>query len=219
MAEATAPGPLEQGPDLLDAIKAVRKRRSLIKKAKTAAEEVAYLNITAMMDMMTIILVFLLKGVSFSATTPPDTNSIELPKSSTTENAMDAVKVFITKTAVIVEDKKVAEIKDGLVTQEFISPDNGYVVPNLQAALKIELDKQIKLAALAAAAGEVGPDGNKMLDVKFGNLTLFGDNNTLYDTLMQVLYSSGGVVGNHPETGDPVGFSNFRLMVSKLVAE
>src|SRR5581483_9367561 len=56
-----------------------RELRKAIKK-NAAEPEINFLNITAMMDMMTIILVFLLKSLS-SSTTVPQSDDLKLPKS------------------------------------------------------------------------------------------------------------------------------------------
>jgi len=61
---------------------AIYKRELRRAIAKNRIEpEVHFLNITAMMDMMTIILVFLLKSLSNSPASLPQSQDLQLPKS------------------------------------------------------------------------------------------------------------------------------------------
>src|SRR3954453_10386815 len=61
------------------------------------------LNITPMMDMMTIILVFLLKTFSSSTSTITFDQNLQVPKSMTQLKPKEAVSVTITKKIVLVE--------------------------------------------------------------------------------------------------------------------
>src|SRR5437879_9000022 len=65
--------------------------------------EVNFLNITAMLDMMTIILVFLLKGMASSSASIPQSKDMTLPTSIvTTEPAQEGTSVLISKTQILV---------------------------------------------------------------------------------------------------------------------
>jgi len=62
----------------------IAKYKAALRAAKRKAghgEDPMFLNITAMMDMMTIILVFLLKSVSSSSANMPPSNELALPSS------------------------------------------------------------------------------------------------------------------------------------------
>jgi biopolymer transport protein ExbD len=78
---------------------------------KNAAEvEINFLNITAMMDMMTIILVFLLKSMS-SSTSPPQSSDLMMPKSvMTTEAAQEGLAILISKSHIVVDDNPVCPV-------------------------------------------------------------------------------------------------------------
>ena len=63
------------------------------------------LNITAMLDMMTIILVFLLKSMSSSSASIPQSNDMTLPTSIiTSEPAQEGTSIVISKTQILVGD-------------------------------------------------------------------------------------------------------------------
>src|SRR6187551_1967457 len=71
------------------------------------------LNITPMMDMMTIILVFLLKSFTASSSIVPQDANLSLAPSMTRMNMKQAVPVTITKRVILVEGEAVAAINSG----------------------------------------------------------------------------------------------------------
>src|SRR6266480_3272647 len=78
-------------------------RRAIRLNAK--APEVNFLNITAMLDMMTIILVFLLKGMATSSASIPQSKDMTLPTSIiTSEPAQEGTSIVISKTQILVGD-------------------------------------------------------------------------------------------------------------------
>ena len=77
------------------------------RSARTRAET-NFLNITAMMDMMTIILVFLLKSMSASTASVPQSDDLRIPNTSlTTEAAQEGLVVMVSKTHITVDDNVV----------------------------------------------------------------------------------------------------------------
>jgi biopolymer transport protein ExbD len=73
--------------------------------------EVNFLNITAMLDIMTIILVFLLKSLAESSSTVPQSDDLRLPTSVlTTEPAQEGIKVTVSKSQITVGNQVVIEL-------------------------------------------------------------------------------------------------------------
>ncbi|MEN9577531.1 MAG: hypothetical protein RJA70_540 [Pseudomonadota bacterium] len=73
--------------------------------------EVNFLNITAMLDIMTIILVFMLKTLGESSTAIPQSDDLRLPASILdTEPTQEGVRVTISKTQIIVGDNPILEL-------------------------------------------------------------------------------------------------------------
>ena len=73
--------------------------------------DVNYLNITAMLDIMTIILVFLLKTLGESSASVPQSRDLMLPKSIiATQPAQDGVRVTISKSQIMVGNDKVLDL-------------------------------------------------------------------------------------------------------------
>jgi len=149
-----------------------RKRRH----EREAAGEIRELNIVAMMDMMTIILVFLLKSYSSSSVSVTASEDVRPPISTTRATPKDTVAVTITPKGILVGDKRVVEIENSAIPARFL--DGRRVVP-LDQALKREVDKLKYIAARNASA----PFNHE--------LSIIGDRKIPYDLLLTVLYTAG----------------------------
>jgi len=151
--------------------------------------EINFLNITAMLDMMTIILVFLLKGMATSSASIPQSRDMTLPTSIiTSEPAQEGTTVVISKTQLMVGDDPhpivMLPSRDTLAQSGIDAkykrngPNDLYVVPlanALQAAR--QTDKQIRLA--------------KGLDPNSSEAIVIADNTTPYRLLIEVLFTLG----------------------------
>ena len=86
----------------------IAQYKCALRKAKRRREqdpEINFLNITAMLDMMTIILVFLLKTMASSSASIPQSNDLALPGSVLqTEPHQEGVAIIVTKSQILVGD-------------------------------------------------------------------------------------------------------------------
>jgi biopolymer transport protein ExbD len=81
-------------------------------RRRAVAHEVNFLNITAMMDMMTIILVFLLKSMSASSANMPQTSDLSLPTSILSEAAsQEGIQVVVSRDRIMVNGKEIANVQ------------------------------------------------------------------------------------------------------------
>jgi len=149
-----------------------RKKR----KEREAAGEIRELNITAMMDMMTIILVFLLKSYAASAIMLTQSEDIKPPISSTRAVPKDTVAVTITPKDILVGDRVVVTLENGQVPPRLL---DGRLVKPLDQALRREVDK----LKLIAARNPAAPFSRE--------LSVIGDRRIPYDLLLTVLYTAG----------------------------
>jgi biopolymer transport protein ExbD len=153
--------------------KAVARKK---RKEREAEGEIRELNITAMMDMMTIILVFLLKSYSASSVSMTASEDVRPPISTTRATPRDTVAVTITPKHILVGDRTVVTLAGGQVPPDQLS---GRLVVPLDAALKKEVDK-LKFIA----------DRNP--NAPFSReLSVIGDRKIPYDLLLTVLYTAG----------------------------
>jgi biopolymer transport protein ExbD len=84
--------------------------KSALRKAKRKNQrepEIDFLNITAMLDLMTIVLVFVLKSLATSTTSIPQNADLQLPMSVlTVEPGEEGVLIRISKTQISVGDEE-----------------------------------------------------------------------------------------------------------------
>ncbi len=167
-----------------------RKRR----KEREAAGEIKELNITAMMDMMTIILVFLLKSYSATSVTMASSGDVAPPISTSRLAPKDTVSVTVTRCsstnakckpgsgALMVGDKTVLSYDtDAIPASSKVGGDNGMLIVPLQEALQKEVDRIKKIAQWNST-------------VQFtGELSIVGDRNMPYRMLTEILYTAGQV--------------------------
>ncbi len=149
--------------------------------------DVNFLNITAMLDIMTIILVFLLKTLGESSTSVPQSEDLRLPTSVLrTEPTQEGVKVVITKSQILVGDTPVLELP---VRTEQVrtgagakykrgGPGDLYIVPLGNALLDARnTDKLVR-----GAAGE---------DTSMSEAVIIADETTPWRLFIEVLFTLG----------------------------
>ncbi len=157
----------------------LRYRKALARKKRKereAAGEIKELNITAMMDMMTILLVFLLKSFASSSAAMTASEDVRPPVSSTRATPKDTVVVTVTPKNILVGEKEVLKLARGQIPPEALQ---GRVVMPLDAQLKKEVEKLKYIAERNPSA----PFSRE--------LSVIADKTTPYDMLLTVLYTAG----------------------------
>jgi biopolymer transport protein ExbD len=165
--------------------KHARKYRNERRKARERAGEISELNITAMMDMMTIILVFLLKSYSASAINVNMGDNLAIPASSTQLNPQENITVTVAVNEVSVNDRVVIRGADGMgggvVPPRFKEGGkaDAFYIGSLYDGLKKEVDKQKYIAQYNRNAPFTG------------RVNVVVDKRVPYRTLMEILYTAG----------------------------
>ncbi len=155
-------------------------------------ETIKDLNITPMMDMMTIILVFLLKSFSSTTNLITQDQNLSLTPSQTRLAPKQAVGLTITKRVVLIEGEPVAPINNGKIDPALKRDgENGYYVTPIVDMLTRVSNRERKVAEMT---------GNKFE----AELMVVADRHTPYRLLTEILYSCG-----------QAGYSNYRLLVLK----
>jgi biopolymer transport protein ExbD len=156
-------------------------------KRNAHEQEVNFLNITAMLDIMTIILVFLLKTLGESTASVPQSDDLRIPNSFiTSQPSQEGVVVTVSKSQLLVGDDKIMTLpsrqslaQSGVGAQYKRSgPNDLYIVPlgnALQAARKT--DKLVRQA--------------KGLDAASSEAIIIADNTTPYRLFIEVLFTLG----------------------------
>lgn len=168
-------------PEQLQREKEGRAYRRARRKARAEAGEIRELNIVAMMDMMTILLVFLLKSYQASAINVNMSEELSIPQSTTQLNPQENITVTVSAAEVTVNERRVVEVRGGSIpaaAKEGGRADAFYVGA-IYDALKKEVDKQKYIAQY-----------NR--DAPFtGRVNVVADKGIPYRTLMEVLYTAG----------------------------
>ena len=150
-----------------------RKKR----KEREAEGEIKELNITAMMDIMTIILVFLIKSYTASSVTITPSEDIRPPLSSTRLTPKDTIAITVTPRHIMVGDKVKATLEKNM--QPRADEMQGKLILPVDAALKKEVEKLKYIA-------ERNPTAPFMHEV-----SIIGDRRVSYELLSSVLYTAG----------------------------
>jgi biopolymer transport protein ExbD len=174
-----------------------RELRKAIARNKVEPE-INFLNITAMMDMMTIILVFLLKSLSNSPASLPQSQDLQLPKSILTtepDSEPEGLPVIVSKSQIIVGETVVCPVPPdaaqyGTEAKYKRGSRNDYFIVPLGSTLQSwrDSDKRIRMAT-----GK---------DPSHSEAIIIADNQTPYRLLTEVMYTLG-----------QTEFSKFHMMV------
>jgi biopolymer transport protein ExbD len=150
-------------------------------------QEVNFLNITAMLDIMTIILVFLLKTLGESSAAVPQSDDLRLPASVMKKPpAQEGVLVTISKTQILVGDDKVLTLpgRESLAQAgvdaryKRSGPNDLFIVP-------------LGNALMAARKTDMAVRRAKGLDPSASEAIVIADKGTPYRLLMEVLFTLG----------------------------
>jgi len=156
-------------------------RRALWRLRRSyGGDDVQFLNITAMMDMMTILLVFMLKTLSSQSSNVTLSDQLSLPLSGTADQFQESVSVTITRSSILVEGDPIVGVKRGVVdsSDKAGGDANALIITPLSVNLK---KRSTYYKLLAKAKGQ-----------RFeGALTLIVDKSTTYRLLTEVMYTAG----------------------------
>jgi|SRR5579883_1996550 len=171
------------------------KARKIVSRFQSDLEsggDVSHLNITAMMDMMSILLVFLLKQFSVEQANLNVSDALQLPKSMSQLKPQPSVNVTVTTNAIIIEGEGVASVRQGAVDPgQKRDGVNGYYITPVVDTLQKHANRLKKLEALTG--------GKQKFD---GTMLLLVDRSIPYRLVTEVLYSAG-----------QAEFRNYRLVV------
>lgn len=136
------------------------------------------IQITSMVDMFIILLVFLLKSYSTSPVNITPSDKLRLATSTTSTDPVDVLKLQVSKEAIFVEENKVADLVNNDVVKEQVDATD----PQFIRPLFEELDKQAQKSKDIAKVNETFEfDGKVLLQV---------DKDLPYQVLKKIMYTS-----------------------------
>ena len=136
------------------------------------------IQVTSMVDMFVILLVFLLKSYSTDPVNITPSDKMTLPASTSSKAASDVLKLMVSKSGIFVDDKKVVDLKDGVIdVKDLQASDTQFI-----QALYTELDVQAKKTRNIASKNDT---------VEFdGKVLMQADRSLPYEILKKVMYTS-----------------------------
>jgi biopolymer transport protein ExbD len=162
---------------------------SRIKKHNTDSGKVS-LNLTSMMDMFTIILVFLLKTFSTDGQLIQPSDHLQLPKSTVEKSPEIALDVAVTLKEILVNDSPVL-IETDKDPNKLVAAEYSRIITPLYERLLIFANESKKMEALYGTEFS-------------GKVTIQGDYKLPFSLLVKIMYTCG-----------QAEFGNMRLVVYK----
>lgn len=161
------------------------KQRIQRKKAKRAAragtEEKTELKMTSLMDIFVNVLIYLLMNYSSSPVDVAQTEERKLPTSTAQLPIKHTTTIGITTRAILVNRKKVCDVRDGTVDAQLKKDQqpSSYLILPLLDKLKEAANKRKKLAKFNSA-------------IKFeGIVTIVADSRMPFRLLSEIMYTAG----------------------------
>ncbi len=148
--------------------------RALRQARKRRGGEEAKLNITSMMDMFTIILVFLLKNFSTEGAIVTPADNLTLPESSVEKRAKESLSVKVAKNSIMVENNLVLDEK---AYSELFQQKEFLIKPLYELLVKYS-EEAVKMSEISGSSFS-------------GEITIQGDVEIPYNILTRVMYTCG----------------------------
>jgi biopolymer transport protein ExbD len=155
------------------------KFRRLRRKAREAEGEIEELNITPMLDMMTIILVFLLKTYNTSTVSVALSGDLLPPTSTTTLEPAETTTITITRDEITVGDKPALALTNWELPATATDPKAPLVITPVLDLLRKDVERQKYIGKW-----------NKSVQFE-GLLSVIGDKGIPYKLLFAVLATAG----------------------------
>ncbi|MBN1653235.1 MAG: biopolymer transporter ExbD [Deltaproteobacteria bacterium] len=153
-------------------------RRILKKQEEEGVEET--LNIYPMMDMMTILLVFMIMQFSASSADIVQSAELQIPTSTSTAETDQYLSIIISSSEIVVEGKHVISLRAGKVDSSLKQGgSNGWLITPLFKNLQQHRDR-LKMIAMK----------NTQRPFR-GRVRIIADKRTPFRTLGEVIYSLG----------------------------
>lgn len=155
-----------------------KNRRGFSKYIDRRSPSTFKIQVTSMVDMFVILLVFLLKSYSTSPVNITPNESLTLPVSSSTQPPAEVLKLVVSKQGVFVDDKKVLDLKDGALDVKDVDASDTQFI----RALYSELNEQARKSRKIASVNET---------VEFdGKVLMQAERSLPYDLLRKIMYTS-----------------------------
>ena len=179
------------------------------RKRRRSTNESFELQLTSMMDVLVIIVVFLLKSYNISTHNFSHASGLQLPPSTSPDHPTDSLQVIVTPESITVDQARVLDFQQ--LASQLSSKEAGYafktsdldeggfrIVPLYDALIKAKEKTELLLAKSKSRAAD-----GKPLPFE-GILAIQADKRIKYDTLKKIMYTAGSA-----------GYKIFRFLALK----
>jgi biopolymer transport protein ExbD len=138
------------------------------------------LNIYPMMDVMTIILVFMIMQVAQETANIVQSDELELPSTTSTQTVQDAIPIQISRTEIVVDGRSTVQLRNGIVDpSQKQGGANGFLITPLLTVMQQHRDRLRQIAQ------------RNPLRPFTGEVQIIADRRTPFRTLSEVIYTLG----------------------------
>ena len=148
------------------------------KKRHEHHDHAVHVNINSLLDVLSVILVFLMKSYSANTVQVKPSPALQVPFSHSSQAVEESTAVTVTLKDILVDDLPVMTFEAGAVPANFLS-SGGLLIDPLFQKLQDAVEHQKKIAAVNAKA-----------EFK-GIVTIIADRNVPFSLLTEVMYTAG----------------------------
>ena len=156
--------------ELFQQKKAAKKEARRNKKAEEAS-----LGMTSLMDIVSIIVIYLLKSYASDPILIQPIASQKIPMSQVDSPIQEGVAVYISSRELVFNEKKLVQLQDGEIDPNAVK---NHMIADLYDAMVEEADKAKAMAEARQTEWN-------------GRVILIGDENLKFSTLVDVMYTAG----------------------------
>lgn len=159
---------------------------NILSRRKGKRSVTAVLSLTAMVDMFTVLVIFLLQAYSSNPTVLINPEEVSLPRAEKTKELKPAAVITIAKGNVYVEKLQVATMEEVKASVDWILPNMRDELVRLLQLKKAEYDSLLRtrLQSIIGAKKEEVPDANDWKKV-----TIQADKDIDYLSVKKVMYT------------------------------
>ncbi|MBF0312672.1 MAG: biopolymer transporter ExbD [Oligoflexia bacterium] len=171
---------------------------SLRRKSSVKLEPLP-LNITSLMDVLTVLLFFLIRFFTVNPMTLSIPKDIALPKASVNQQIIEALVISLSKNELRIQGHLVVTLEGGSFKKSDLAP-NGVIIPKVQTYLASEIDKRKNILE-----DNEHPTNPAIKELPPGKVIIQVDKDLTFDTIKRLLH-----------TATKAGHGDFQFLVTTI---
>lgn len=174
------------------------------KRARRLRKRAFGLQLTSLMDVLIIIVIFLLKSYGLSSMAVVQADKLELPVSKATETFGEGIVLVVAQDKITVDEEAVLEFASKPEERKFQLPEGSFDTSNAGRGILPIYDVLKKKKDDFELLASRQPDPKEAAKKWTGDLLVQADKSVSYELIRQIMYTAG-----------MAGYRQFRLTVEK----